>query len=644
MDRMQEDASSVTAETSTSESVPEANEPRVSGTARIYAIVAAFFLVVGLAVMALASFQDVVPEFLGGVEYLTNGRLAPAGRSLLLNGWVITGLLGASMFAISRSTGIELRRKPLASAALLLLTVGTLAGAFGIKLGLQTGIVGFEAPLWARAITVAGFVLAALSISATARQSEARLGATGWYLTAGAWWLALSGIVSLVPPVSGIGGSIQTAFAEASIIGLFVIVTSVGLLYFAATSLTGTDPAAPRPLAAPGFWSLALVWGSMSATRLIFSAAPDWYETLGVAMAIAAFVPLLAIATDLGLMLKGSVDKIGDRATLRYGVVAIVSLAAATVANLLITYRSMSAIVHGTTVTTGRDLLIMGGVASFALFAAHTMMRGGRASGSSTHFAWSVAGLVGVTIGTITGGVVVGFSWAAGPASATYANTGPAWEITAVSAEPFMWITAVSLVLFLVAQIVHFGTLLTRPSAESLPAGSGAIEYDREFEGDIAAPNWTRLTTGTVLVFLFAALFTGLFPAIDPANTESTILGDTFRDYPSGSEEAAGRAVYISEGCAECHTQSVRPVGTDVGLGPVSQPGDYVHENPALLGSVRFGPDLMHVASTEGFDPAAVAAHLQDPQATRSWSTMPAYDYLSSEDIEALVRYIESLR
>jgi cytochrome c oxidase cbb3-type subunit I/II len=586
----------------------------------------------------------VLPEFLGGIEYLTNGRLAPAGRSLLLNGWVITGLLGASMYAITHSTGVELKRKPLATAALLLLAVGTLASAFGIKFGLQTGVAGFEAPLWARAITVAGFVLATLSISGTARKSEAAMGATGWYLTAGAWWLALSGLVSLVPPMAGVGGSIQTAFAEAGIIGLFVIVTSVGLLYHAATTLTGTDPSAPRPLAAPGFWSLALVWGSMSATRLIFSAAPDWYETLGVAMAIAAFVPLLAIATDLGLMLKGSVEQIGDRATLRYGVVAIVSLAAATAANLLITYRSTSAIVHGTTVTTGRDLLIMGGVASFALFASQTMMRGGRAIGSSAHFTWSVAGLIGIAIGTIAGGVVVGFSWAAGPAKDLYANRGAAWEITAVSSEPFLWITAVSLVLFLVAQVVYLGRLLSRPSAESLPAGSGALEYDLQFEGGVAAPTSARLTTGIVVIFLFALLFTGLFPAMDPANSESTLLGDTFREYPSGSPEAAGRNVYITEGCAECHTQSVRPVGTDVGLGPVSQPGDYVHENPALLGNVRFGPDLMHVASSEDFDPQAVAAHLRDPQATFSWSTMPAYDYLSSEDIDALVVYIETLR
>ena len=112
-----------------------------------------------------------------------------------------------------------------------------------------------------------------------------------------------------------------------------------------------------------------------------------------------------------------------------------------------------------------------------------------------------------------------------------------------------------------------------------------------------------------------------------------------------GSVELAGRNLYISEGCIECHTQAVRPVGSDVGLGPVSIAGDYANESPALLGGARFGPDLMHFAtSSEFFDKVLVQASLQDPRALRPWSTMPSYSYLSSDDLSALVSYIETLR
>ena len=641
---MQEEAQSVTAETSTTDNASDMSTPTASRIAGRFTMVAVGFLVLGTIVTAITALQGPLPELLSGNAATTIGRLAPASSLLLLNGWIIAGLLGASIYALSRSTGIDVKRTALANAGLLLIIVGTLAGAAAIIGGLQSGIVGFEAPLWARGIAVAGFALSALSLSSTAAAAKDKLGVTGWYLTAGAWWLALSGIVSLFPPMDGVAGAVHVAFSSAAIAGFFVVVVSVGLLYFAATSLTGTDPTEPRPLSALAFWSLALVWGSMAATPLVFSAAPDWFETLGIGLAICALVPMFAIAADLGLMLRGSVGAIADRATLRYGTVAFVSFAALTVVNLLLTFRSSSAVLQYTSFTQGKSLLLVLGLGSFALFTAHSIIGGGNREGSSLHFSWSVAGLVGVAVGTLGGGVVAGFSWASGPASGVFTNTGTAWKITAVSMEPFLWVTAASVVLFGLAQLVYLASRGPKRSAEPLPSTEHDASYDLEFEGEAAAPTWKRLAWGAASVWVAALLFTGVFPALDPANTESTILGDEVRIYPAGTVELTGRNLYISEGCVACHTQSVRPVGTDVGLGPVSVAGDYVHESPALIGSLRVGPDLMHTASSAEFDAGALSTHLQDPRQARPWSTMPSYSYLSTSDLDAIVSYIETLR
>ncbi len=640
---MQEDAVAVTADTSTNDAgTATAPEPS-NTTAKFYALVAALFLLFGTADLLLLAILQVAPDLFGSLEFLTPGRLGPAARFFLLNGWVITGLLGASMYAISSATKTPLHRRPLATAGLLLIAVGAMAGSFGIVFGLQSGIDGFQAPLWARAITVAGWVLAALAVSGTSKASDHGAGATGWYLTAAAWWLAAAGIISLFPPADGVGGTLQTAFSQAAIVGFFVVIASIGLLYHVVTTLSGTDPATQRPLSALGFWSAAIVWGSMSATGLIYSPAPDWFETLGVAMAIAAFVPALTIVTDLGLMAKGTLADIGDKASVRYVVVAGASLLSVTAVNFLLTWRSTSAIVGHTTVENGRDLLIYMGVASFAIFASHTMMQGGRPSGSSLHFAWSVSGLTAVVVGYVGGGIATGFSWAAGPASTVFVNAGPAWEITAETQRPFAWITIAGAALFFIAQFTHLASVIA-PAREPLPRADGPVDYDLEFEGAVAAPTRGRLVWGAAAVFAFSLLFTGVFPMMDPANSESTILGDTARDLPANSIELDGHNVYVSAGCAECHTQLVRPVGTDVGLGPVSQAGDYVHESPVLLGAVRGGPDLMHFASSPGFDAEALRAHLIDPRETRPWSTMPSYGYLSDEDLNALIAYIETLR
>ena len=53
-----------------------------------------------------------------------------------------------------------------------------------------------------------------------------------------------------------------------------------------------------------------------------------------------------------------------------------------------------------------------------------------------------------------------------------------------------------------------------------------------------------------------------------------------------------GQHLYSSLGCASCHTQMVRPVVADVGLGPVT-----LNDTNQVLGTRRFGPDLAEVGA-----------------------------------------------
>ncbi len=57
-----------------------------------------------------------------------------------------------------------------------------------------------------------------------------------------------------------------------------------------------------------------------------------------------------------------------------------------------------------------------------------------------------------------------------------------------------------------------------------------------------------------------------------------------------GVSATRGHEVYANVGCASCHTQMVRPVTADVGLGAVT-----LNDSNQVLGSRRFGPDLSNV-------------------------------------------------
>ncbi|MGI9665595.1 MAG: cbb3-type cytochrome c oxidase subunit II [Acidimicrobiia bacterium] len=634
----------MTAETSSNDVEQPDELTDSSSVVRLHFISATIFLVLGVLVAVGAAFQLVLPELFSGVSALTYGKLAPAGRALLADGWLTLGLLGATYYILPRITMQGHKRSVLATASLIVISVGVIAGVMGILFGFSSGLVGNETPIWARAILAIGYLLAAISVTSTARARGNHLGAAGWYLTAAPIWLTLSAVVGLIPASSGIAGSIQFAFVNATFLGLFVVTASVGLLYFIFSTLTGTDPTEPRPLSALGFWSLTLIWANLAAVALVYTPVPDWYETISIAFAIGALIPLFTIAGDISLMIRGRIADIKDRQSLRYAVVSSITLATATIVTLLWAWRATSSIAQYTTwVNTAWVLVILGG-GSYAVFAIRSLTRGGAAGARSTHYFLSTMGLVVMFTGLAVGALVVGFSWAAGSASQTYADAGQAWNVTAESTEPFLWIAALGMALYAVAQF-FFAFALGRSSDQELTAPATDTGFDLEFEGALRYATWKRLTWGTAAVFIFAATMTLVLPIADDTDREGTLLADTSRTYAEGTSEALGRDLYISEGCTECHTQVVRPIGTDVGLGPVTVAGDYANEKPALLGAYRFGPDLMHVASRgEFFDKVLVEAHLKDPRSLVPWSTMPSYSYLSEDDIGALVSYIETLK
>lgn len=91
--------------------------------------------------------------------------------------------------------------------------------------------------------------------------------------------------------------------------------------------------------------------------------------------------------------------------------------------------------------------------------------------------------------------------------------------------------------------------------------------------------------------------------------------------------QAAGRDVFVAEGCSYCHTQQVRPLQSDAVFGRPSVAGDYAYMTPELLGSERTGPDLSNIGARQ---PSKIwqYMHLYEPRSVVSWSIMPAFPWL----------------
>jgi cytochrome c oxidase cbb3-type subunit 2 len=96
---------------------------------------------------------------------------------------------------------------------------------------------------------------------------------------------------------------------------------------------------------------------------------------------------------------------------------------------------------------------------------------------------------------------------------------------------------------------------------------------------------------------------------------------------PLTPEEEQGRDVYVSEGCAYCHTQQVRPMPGDALFGRPTAPGDLAYQTPELLGSERNGPDLTNVGARQS-SRVWQYIHLYEPRAVVPQSIMPAFPWL----------------
>jgi cytochrome c oxidase cbb3-type subunit 2 len=120
------------------------------------------------------------------------------------------------------------------------------------------------------------------------------------------------------------------------------------------------------------------------------------------------------------------------------------------------------------------------------------------------------------------------------------------------------------------------------PTPEPAPAGP--------YEPPVlvgARDNPMTILAGVIGLFVIVVMVGLVGPSIpvDEAGARSSEL-------PYSEAALDGQHIYEITGCAACHTQVVRPIVADIGLGPVS-----LSDTNQVLATTRFGPDLSDVGN-----------------------------------------------
>ncbi len=131
----------------------------------------------------------------------------------------------------------------------------------------------------------------------------------------------------------------------------------------------------------------------------------------------------------------------------------------------------------------------------------------------------------------------------------------------------------------------------------------------------------------SVAVILVGTIITTIVPIFMPSTQP---VSDYIKPYTA--IEIEGRDIYIREGCNNCHTQTVRPIRTEVArYGEYSKPEEFAYDRPFLWGSRRTGPDLNRIGGK--YPDSWHYQHMNDPQSMFPKSNMPAYKWLATKKL-----------
>lgn len=612
----------------------------------------AYVAVLGVVVAA----KFVWPDWLGGEAWLTLGRLRPAHTQGIFFGWLGNAFLAFFYHAVPRLAGRPVTSRRLGWVLFVVWNfLLTVPGWAMLHAGLGQPLEWAEFPLAIDAVAVIGFGLAAVQFALPfLRAGLADLYVAGWYILGGLTFTLFAYAAGNLAPelVPGARGATYSGLWIHDAVGLYVTPFAVAVAYVVIPVSTGR-PIYSHFLSMVGFWLLFLIYPLNGTHHYVFSSIPMDAQKGAIVASVYLGVDVLLVVTNLLLSLRGNSGAVARDPALRFVWLSVVLYLVVSLQGSMQAVMPVNRFVHFSDWVIGHSHLAMIGFASFAavggLLFAWQRVPGFRFNRRAADWAfWLLAvGLAVMVFDLTAAGLVQGRLW----------ESDAAWG-ESVSASGVFWLTRVfsGLVLFAGFLLLPVALLTGRVVGAVAPPADPPVMSDREWVRDAAdeprGVAWLRnayVLTGVAGLGMF--LFSFVVLAVWPNRELEERIAETRPAHlpPPSAAEQRGRAVYVREGCINCHSQLVRSTESDVRrFGPPGQAWEGEHDTPQLWGTRRVGPDLSREGGKKSRD--WQLAHLWNPRHVVPWSNMPPHPWLfdgaatrPTGEAEDLVAYIDSL-
>jgi cytochrome c oxidase cbb3-type subunit I/II len=428
-------------------------------------------------------------------------------------------------------------------------------------------------------------------------------------------------------------------------VAFFLTTPYLGIMYYFLPK-AANRPVYSYRLSIIHFWALIFLYIWAGPHHLLYTALPDWAQSLGTVFSIMLIAPSWGGMLNGLFTLRGAWDKVREDPILKFMVVAITCYGMSTFEGPMLSIKSVNAITHFTDWTIAHVHIGALGWNGFLTFGIlywiiprifNTPLYSKKLA--TNHFWIGTIGIILYTIPMYWAGFTQALMWKQFTEEGTLkfqfletvTHIIPMYITRSIGG--LLYLSGVLIMVYNIFKTVKAGSLVADEAAEA-PALEAQVQVENHSK--LYWHRWIEARPIQMLLFSLVAVAIGGILELVPTFLIKSNIPTIAAVKPYTPLELQGRDIYIREGCYLCHSQMVRPFRDEVArYGEYSKAGEFVYDHPFQWGSKRTGPDLARVGGK--YPDSWHFNHMQDPQSMSPGSVMPSYTWLYENKIDTAI-------
>jgi len=611
---------------------------------KAFIIATVIFGLVGMLVGVIAATQLFYPGLNLGLEYTTFGRIRPLHTNAIIFAFVGNMIFAGVYYSMQRLLKARAFSDVLSWVHFWGWQLIIVSAAITLPLGITTGkeYAELEWPIDI-AIALVWVVFGINLIGTILKRRERHMYVAIWFYIASFVTVAVLHIVnSFELPLTffksyswyaGVQDALVQWWYGHNAVAFFLTTPYLGLMYYFLPK-AANRPVYSYKLSIIHFWSLIFIYIWAGPHHLLYTALPDWAQSLGTVFSIMLIAPSWGGMLNGLLTLRGAWDKVREDPVLKFMVVAVTAYGMATFEGPMLSLKEYNALFHYTDYIIGHVHIGGLGWNGFLTFGIlywmvpkmwNTKLYSTKLA--NVHFWIGTLGIVFYALAMYSSSFVQALMWK------QFSPTGqlvyPNFLETVTQIVPMYMLRAFGGLLYLIGAFIMAYNLIMTAAQGSFKANEEAEALALE-KKKITGGHWHSVLERKPVIFTILSLIAiliGGFIEMVPTFLIKSNVPTIASVKPYTPLELHGRDVFIREGCYVCHSQMIRPFRSETArYGEYSKAGEYVYDHPFQWGSKRTGPDLHRVGKK--YPDSWHYYHMYDPTSMSPGSLMPPYPWL----------------